>query len=71
MMPLYNNNVFGLYAGLAIAVLIGMGFGFVLERAGFDTGYDLDALIDTARWIGQRIGRPTPSALSRAGGWPA
>jgi hydroxymethylglutaryl-CoA lyase len=44
---------------------------YMLERAGFSTGYDLDALIDTARWIGQRIGRPTPSALSRAGGWPA
>ena len=43
---------------------------YMLERAGFDTGYDLDALIDTARWIGQQIGRPTPSALSRAGAWP-
>jgi hydroxymethylglutaryl-CoA lyase len=42
---------------------------YMLERAGFSTGYDLDALIDTARWIGTRIGRPTPSALSRAGGW--
>ena len=44
---------------------------YMLERAGFDTGYDLDALIDTARWIGEMIGRPAPSALSRAGGWPA
>ena len=43
---------------------------YMLERAGFDTGYDLDALIGTARWIGEKIGRPTPSALSRAGGWP-
>ncbi len=43
---------------------------YMLERAGFDTGYDLDALIETARWIGEKIGRPTPSALSRAGGWP-
>mgnify|MGYP001275689650 FL=1 len=43
---------------------------YMLERAGFDTGYDLDALIDTARWIGGVIGRPAPSALSRAGGWP-
>jgi hydroxymethylglutaryl-CoA lyase len=42
----------------------------MLERAGFQTGYDLDALIDTACWIGGRIGRSTPSALSRAGGWP-
>jgi hydroxymethylglutaryl-CoA lyase len=43
---------------------------YMLERAGYPTGYDLDALIATARWIGERIGRPTPSALSRAGGWP-
>ena len=43
---------------------------YMLERAGYATGYDLDALIATARWIGDRIGRPTPSALSRAGGWP-
>ncbi len=43
---------------------------YMLERAGFTTGYDLDALIATARWIGGKIGRPAPSALSRAGGWP-
>ena len=43
---------------------------YMLERAGYSTGYDLDELIETARWIGERIGRPTPSALSRAGGWP-
>jgi hydroxymethylglutaryl-CoA lyase len=43
---------------------------YMLERAGFETGYDLDQLISTARWIGEKIGRPAPSALSRAGGWP-
>jgi hydroxymethylglutaryl-CoA lyase len=43
---------------------------YMLERAGFETGHDLDALIETARWIGEKIGRPAPSALSRAGGWP-
>ncbi|HAJ03300.1 MAG TPA: hydroxymethylglutaryl-CoA lyase, partial [Brevundimonas sp.] len=43
---------------------------YMLERAGFDTGYDLDRLIETARWIGDKIGRPAPSALSRAGRWP-
>ena len=43
---------------------------YMLTRAGFETGYDLDALIETARWIGEKIGRPKPSALSRAGGWP-
>jgi len=43
---------------------------YMLERAGYSTGYDLDALIETAQWIGQKIGRPAPSALSRAGRWP-
>ena len=43
---------------------------YMLERAGFETGYDLDTLIETARWIGEKIGRSRPSALSRAGGWP-
>ena len=43
---------------------------YMLERAGFSTGYDLDALIEAARWIGERIGRPAPSALSRAGRFP-
>lgn len=43
---------------------------YMLERAGFQTGYDLDALIETARWIGAALGRPAPSALSRAGGFP-
>lgn len=42
---------------------------YMLERAGFETGYDLDKLIAAARWIGEKIGRPSPSALSRAGGW--
>lgn len=40
---------------------------YMLQRGGFETGYDLDALIDTARWIGAKLGRPAPSALSRAG----
>ncbi len=43
---------------------------YMLERGGYSTGYDLDAMIGTARWIGQAIGRPAPSALSRAGGFP-
>jgi len=43
---------------------------YMLARGGFETGYDLNALIATARWIGEAIGRPAPSALSRAGGFP-
>ncbi len=44
---------------------------YMLERAGFETGYDLGALIETGRWIGGKIGKPPISALSRAGPSPA
>jgi hydroxymethylglutaryl-CoA lyase len=44
---------------------------YMLNRAGYETGYDLGALIETGRWIGERIGKPPVSALSRAGGFPA
>lgn len=40
---------------------------YMLQRAGFETGYDLDALIETAKWISQKIGKPPASSLSRAG----
>jgi hydroxymethylglutaryl-CoA lyase len=43
---------------------------YMLERGGFETGYDIGALIDTGRWIGERIGKPPISALSRAGVFP-
>ena len=43
---------------------------YMLERAGFETGLDASALVDAARWIGERIGKPPVSALSRAGGFP-
>jgi hydroxymethylglutaryl-CoA lyase len=39
----------------------------MLHRAGFETGYDLDALIAAGRWIGEKLGKPVPSALGRAG----
>ncbi|OYW89770.1 MAG: hydroxymethylglutaryl-CoA lyase, partial [Caulobacterales bacterium 32-67-6] len=42
----------------------------MLERGGFQTGYDLDRLIAAAHWIGEALGRPAPSALSRAGSFP-
>ncbi|MBV9994379.1 MAG: hydroxymethylglutaryl-CoA lyase [Caulobacteraceae bacterium] len=44
---------------------------YMLTRAGFSTGYDLGALVETGRWIGERIGKPPVSALSRAGAFPA
>jgi hydroxymethylglutaryl-CoA lyase len=43
---------------------------YMLARRGFETGYDLDALVETGRWIGEKIGKPPISALSRAGGFP-
>ncbi|HUZ13551.1 MAG TPA: hydroxymethylglutaryl-CoA lyase [Caulobacteraceae bacterium] len=43
---------------------------YMLQRAGYDTGYDLDALVETGRWIGGKIGKAPASALSRAGGFP-
>ncbi len=44
---------------------------YMLERAGYDTGLDLDGLIAAGRWIGEKIGKPSISSLSRAGGFPA
>jgi hydroxymethylglutaryl-CoA lyase len=43
---------------------------YMLERGGFETGYDLDALIAAAHWIGDRLGKAPPSSLSRAGRFP-
>ena len=44
---------------------------YMLERAGFDTGLDARALVEAGRWIGDKIGKPPVSSLSRAGGFPA
>ncbi len=44
---------------------------YMLERAGFETGYDLGALIETGRAISQRLGKAPASSLARAGGFPS
>ena len=44
---------------------------YMLERAGFTTGYDLDALITIGRDISQRLGKAPASSLARAGGFPS
>jgi hydroxymethylglutaryl-CoA lyase len=44
---------------------------YMLERAGIETGLDLDRLIATGTWIGEQLGKPAPSALTRAGVFPA
>jgi hydroxymethylglutaryl-CoA lyase len=43
---------------------------YMLSRAGYETGYDMAMLIETGRWIGEKIGKAPVSALSRAGGFP-
>jgi hydroxymethylglutaryl-CoA lyase len=43
---------------------------WMLHRAGFSTGIDVEAMIAAGRWIGERIGKPPVSALSRAGVFP-
>ena len=43
---------------------------YMLQRAGIETGLDLDALIASARWVGERLGKAVPSSLSRAGPFP-
>jgi len=44
---------------------------YMLERAGFETGYSLASLIEAGRWIGGLIDKPPVSSLSHAGGFPA
>ncbi|MDP1630921.1 MAG: hydroxymethylglutaryl-CoA lyase [Caulobacter sp.] len=43
---------------------------YMLERAGFETGLDIDKLIETAQWVGGLIGKAPASSVSRAGGFP-
>lgn len=43
---------------------------YMLERAGFETGYDLDRLVETARWMAEILGKPPAASVSRAGGFP-
>jgi hydroxymethylglutaryl-CoA lyase len=44
---------------------------YMLERAGIATGVDLDAMIATAHWLEKTLDFKVPSALSKAGAWPA
>jgi hydroxymethylglutaryl-CoA lyase len=43
---------------------------YMLERAGFETGYDLPGLIDTAKWMAAILGKPPAAFVSRAGVFP-
>ena len=44
---------------------------YMLERAGFETGYDLAALIEIGREISAKLGKAPASSLARAGVFPA
>jgi hydroxymethylglutaryl-CoA lyase len=44
---------------------------YLLERSGYRTGFDIDRLIDAARWLAGAMGREVPGMLSRAGAYPA
>lgn len=43
---------------------------YMLERAGFHTGYNLDAVIDTAHWLSDVMDKQLPGMVSKAGGFP-
>ncbi|MCJ9429124.1 hydroxymethylglutaryl-CoA lyase [Kordiimonas marina] len=43
---------------------------YMLDRSGVDTGVTLDRMIELAHWIETVLGRPAPSMVSQAGGFP-
>ena len=44
---------------------------YMLERMGVATGIDLDAVLRTAQWLGERLQRPAIGGVSRAGRFPS
>lgn len=52
MFPLYMHDLFGYSAAMALATLIGVGFGFVLERAGFGRA---NVLVDQFFGVDNRV----------------
>jgi hydroxymethylglutaryl-CoA lyase len=43
---------------------------YLLERMGLETGYDLEGLLPTAAFLGERLGHQVPALLPRAGSFP-
>ncbi len=43
---------------------------YMLERAGIGTGLDLDALIETNRWLARVMAKDLPAMVGKAGGFP-
>ena len=44
---------------------------YMLHRMGFDTGVDLPALLETSRWLQQKLEHPVPGMVVKAGLFPA
>ncbi len=44
---------------------------YLLDREGIRHGVDLDRILEAARFIAARLGRPVESKVGRAGGWPS
>lgn len=43
---------------------------YMLERAGYETGYDISQLIEIAKWASEKLGKAPASSLARAGVFP-
>lgn len=43
---------------------------YMLDQAGIETGLDLGRLIDASRWFETVMGKPLPSMVAKAGGFP-
>ena len=44
---------------------------YMLQRMGIETGVDLEASMETGRWLEDVLGRAVPGMLVKAGGFPA
>jgi hydroxymethylglutaryl-CoA lyase len=42
----------------------------MLQRMGIETGVSINALIETGVWLQEKIGRPIPGMLIKAGMFP-
>lgn len=43
---------------------------YMLDRAGIETGVDLDAAIAAAQWLEEKLGKTLPGQVMKAGGFP-
>lgn len=44
---------------------------YLLDRSGIETGVSMQAAIATAHWLEERLGKPSPGQLMKAGGFPS